>query len=89
VTIVEASVLRDNQLNFGGSLSNGDFDRDGNEELLVGASAPFPTPFFDGSTGMVFVFAGSAPGLQPVPALRIAGGPGFGLRVTSAAPERP
>jgi hypothetical protein len=89
VTIRETDVLPDNTLNFGATLSNGDYNRDGVEDLLAGASAPFPTPFFDSSAGQALVFPGSATGLQTTPALRITGGPGFASWVTSAAPELP
>jgi|SRR5579871_987942 len=87
LTISELSVLPNDQLNFGESLASGDYGQIGHEDLLVGASAPFPTPFFDGSTGEAFVFPGSASGLQATPETSIQGGPGFGLRVTSGAPQ--
>jgi hypothetical protein len=89
VTITEASVLPDNQLNFGASMSSGDYDREARDDLLVGASAPFPTPSFPTSSGEIMVFEGGAAGVQTTPVLRISGGPGFATWVTSAAPERP
>lgn len=87
LTIPETAVLPNNQLNFGQSLSSGDYGKAGHEDLLVGASAPFPTPIFDGSIGVAFVFPGSATGIQATPESQIQGGPGFALRLTSGAPQ--
>ncbi|HET6283452.1 MAG TPA: FG-GAP and VCBS repeat-containing protein [Polyangia bacterium] len=86
-TLIEAAVLPDNQLNFGLSLGAGDFNRDGRDDLLVGAPPPFPTPFFDTSASAVFVFAGAAGGVSTTPSARADGTPGFGLRVTAGAPQ--
>jgi hypothetical protein len=86
---VETTVLPDDTLNFGEVLSGGDFNRDGHEDLLVAASAPFPTPAFDSSTPKVFVFGGSSTGLQSAPVLTITGSPGFADWVSSAAPQFP
>lgn len=88
VTIHETDVLPDDTLNFG-RLTSADFDRDGRDDLMVGAQAPFPTPFFDTSTPAVFVFGGSAAGLQPTPAVEITGAPGYASWVSAAAPQFP
>jgi hypothetical protein len=84
----ETAVLPDNQLNFGIRLGNADFDGDGREDLLVGAPPPFPTPFFDTSASVVFVFEGAAHGLvAPKPAPRLDGTPGFGDEVSAGGPQ--
>ncbi|HVY37002.1 MAG TPA: VCBS repeat-containing protein [Polyangia bacterium] len=85
-TILETAVLPDNTLNFGERISAADFDGDGRDDLLVGAPAPFPTPFFATTNPAVFVFAGSSAGLQPAPAPRITGVPGYASWVSAAAP---
>jgi hypothetical protein len=86
-TLLETSFLPDNQLNVGGSLSNADFDRDGREDLLVGASPPFPTPFFETSPSAALVFPGVPGGVSPAPSPRLDGAPGFGIRVSAGAPQ--
>jgi hypothetical protein len=87
-TILETDVLPDNTLNFGTSLGNADFNGDGREDLLVGASPPYPTPFFDTSASAVFVFRGSGSGLvNPTPAPRLDGPPGFGNFVSAGVPQ--
>jgi hypothetical protein len=87
-TILESDVLPDNQLNFGASLGNADFNGDGREDLLVGAPPPYPTPYFDTSASAVFVFRGSGTGLvNPNPAPRLDGTPGFGDFVSAGAPQ--
>lgn len=88
VTIHETDVLPDNTLNFV-RLTAADFNRDGRDDLMVGAQAPYPTPFFDSSTPAVFVFDGSAAGLQTAPALEITGPPGYASWVSAAAPQFP
>jgi len=57
------------------------------DDLLVGAQAPYPTPFFATTTPAVFVFAGSAAGVKPTPAPRITGTPGYASWVSAAAPN--
>jgi hypothetical protein len=89
VTIHETDVLPDNTLNFGFRLSGADYDRDGIDDLLVGAPAPFPTPFFESTTPAVFVFPGSPSGVTPAAAPEITGAPGFANWLSSAAPEFP
>jgi hypothetical protein len=84
--LVETSFLPDNQLNFGTRLGNGDFDRDGREDLLVGAPPPFPTPFFDMSASVVFVFPGAPGGVSTSPT-RLDGTPGFGDGVSASVPQ--
>ena len=87
-TLQETSVLPDNQLNFGLRLGSADFDGDGREDLLVGAPPPTPTPYFDTSASVVFVFEGSAHGLvRPKPAPRLDGTPGFGAWVSAGGPQ--
>jgi hypothetical protein len=87
-TILEADVLPDNQINFGSRLGNADFDGDGREDLLVGAPPPYPTPFFDTSASAVFVFKGDGAGLvNPTPAPRLDGTPGFGDFVSAGVPQ--
>ncbi|HVT08395.1 MAG TPA: VCBS repeat-containing protein [Polyangia bacterium] len=85
-TILESAVLPDNTLNFGERVSAADFDGDGRDDLLVGAPAPYPTPFFATTTPAVFVFAGSSGGLQPAPTPRITGSPGYASWVSASAP---
>jgi hypothetical protein len=85
-TLVETDFLSDNQLNFGSRLGNGDFNRDGREDLLLGAPPPFPTPFFDTSASVVFVFAGAAGGVNTAPT-RLDGTPGFGAAVSAGVPQ--
>ncbi|MFL5307569.1 MAG: FG-GAP repeat domain-containing protein [Polyangia bacterium] len=85
-TILETAVLPDNTLNFGERISAADFNGDGRSDLLVGAPAPFPTPFFDTTTPAVFVFPGSPAGVQPTPAPRITGTPGYAGWLSAAAP---
>lgn len=87
-TLQETSVLPDNQLNFGLRLGNADFDGDGREDLLVGAPPPFPTPFFDTSASVAFVFEGAPHGLvRPTPAPRLDGTPGFGDVLSAGGPQ--
>ncbi|HXJ23959.1 MAG TPA: VCBS repeat-containing protein [Polyangia bacterium] len=86
VSIPETSVFPDNQLNFGEHLSSGDYGRRGHEDLLVAATVPFPTPYFDGSSGAAAVFHGSPFGLRSQHPLVVRGGPGYATEVTSAAP---
>ena len=88
VTIHETDVLPDDTLNFV-RLTAADFNQDGTDDLIVGAQAPFPTPFFDSSKPAVFVFDGSPAGLQPAPALEITGAPGYASWVSAAAPQFP
>ena len=78
--------LPDDQLNFGSRLGNADFNRDGREDLLVGAPPPFPTPVFDTSASVVFVFPGTASGVSTTPA-RLDGTPGFGAAVSAGVPS--
>jgi hypothetical protein len=85
-TLAETSFLPDNQLIFGLRLGNGDVDRDGREDLIVGSPPPFPTPFFDTSASAVFVFPGAAGGVSPIPA-RLDGTPGFGNAVSAGVPQ--
>jgi len=88
VTIHETDVLPDNTLNFI-RLTAADFNRDGRDDLMVGAQAPFPTPFFDSTTPAVFVFDGSPAGVQTTPALEITGAPGYASWLSASAPEFP
>jgi FG-GAP-like repeat/FG-GAP repeat len=85
-TLVETDFLPDDQLNFGSRLGNADFNRDGREDLLVGAPPPFPTPFFDTSASVVFVFPGAAGGVSTTPT-RLDGTPGFGAAVSAGVPQ--
>jgi hypothetical protein len=86
-SISELSLFPDNTLNFGERLSSGDYGGRGYEDLLVAASVPFPTPYFDASSGAAVVLHGSRFfGLRSHPATIIRGGPGFATEVTSAAP---
>jgi len=87
-TLLETSVLPDNQLSFGSTLGNADFNGDHREDLLAGAPPPFPTPFFDTSASVVFVFPGvSSGGVSPTPAPRLDGTPGFGVRVSAGVSQ--
>jgi hypothetical protein len=85
-TLVETDFLPDDQLNFGSRLGNADFNRDGREDLLLGAPPPFPTPFFDTSASVVFVFPGAAGGVSTTPT-RLDGTPGFGSAVSAGVPQ--
>jgi hypothetical protein len=85
-TLEETRFLPDNQLNFGLRLGNGDFDRDGREDLLVGSPPPFPTPFCDTSASVVFAFPGAHHGVRPRPT-RLDGTPGFGNAVSAGVPQ--
>jgi hypothetical protein len=86
LTLMETDDFANNEINFGSGLGNGDFDRDGFEDLLVGASPPFPTPFFETSPSAAFVFRGSATGVERPAAPRLDGLPGFGSRVSAGEP---
>ena len=87
-TILETDVLPDNQLIFGSNLGSADFNGDGREDLLVAAPPPYPTPFFDTSASAVFVFKGGGAGLvNPTPAPRLDGTPGFGDFVSAGGPQ--
>ncbi len=88
VTIHETDVLPDDTLNFIRTTA-ADFNRDGRDDLLVGAEAPFPTPFFDSTTPAVLVFDGSAAGLQTAAALEITGTPGYASWESASAPQFP
>jgi hypothetical protein len=85
-TLIETDFLPDDQLNFGLRLGNADFDGDGREDLLVGSPPPFPTPFFDTSASVVFVFPGAAAGVGTTPT-RLDGTPGFGNAVSAGVPQ--
>ncbi|HEX2660668.1 MAG TPA: VCBS repeat-containing protein [Polyangia bacterium] len=72
------------------SASAGDFDGDGRDDLLVGASTVFPPPLPDGfpegpSDG--FVFRGSPDGVSPMPLPRLIGESGFGTNVAASSPS--
>ena len=87
-TLVETAYFPDDHPNFGERLSGADFDGDHRDDLLLGAPPPFPTPIFDNSPGVLFVFPGLAGGgvdgtAQP----RIEGLPGFANQVSAAAPQ--
>ena len=87
-TLVETTYFPDNHPNFGERLSSADFDGDRREDLLLGAPPPFPTPIFDSSPGVVFVFPGVARGgVDATPQPRIEGLPGFANEVSAAAPQ--
>jgi hypothetical protein len=54
--------------------------------LIVGSPPPFPTPFFDTSASVVFVFPGATGGVSPTPT-RLDGTPGFGIGVSAGVPQ--
>jgi len=85
---VETAYFPDNHPNFGERASGADFDGDHRDDLLLGAPPPFPTPFFDTSPGVLFVFPGLAGGgVDGTPQPRIEGLPGFANQVSAAAPQ--
>jgi hypothetical protein len=86
-TIAESDLLPNNELNFGFSLGFADFDRDGREDLLVGAPAPMPAPL-SVTTASVFVFPGTASGVSATPAPRLDGPLGFGIATAVQSPTR-
>lgn len=84
-TLRETEVLPGNQLIFA-LLGIADFNRDGREDLLIGAPPPYPTPFFDTSPSAAFAFPGAPGGVSHTPAPRLDGPPGFGWTVSAGAP---
>jgi len=87
-TLVETTYFPDNHPNFGQRLTGADFNGDRREDLLLGAPPAFPTPIFDSSPGVIFVFPGLARGgVDATPQPRIEGLPGFANGVSAAAPQ--
>jgi hypothetical protein len=84
-TIAESDLLPNNELNFGIALSTADFDRDGREDLLVGAPAPTLAPLTV-TMSSVFVFPGAAMGVSATPAPRLDGPLGLGNAATAGSP---
>ena len=84
-TIAESDVLPNNELNFGSSLGFADFDRDGREDLLVGAPPPTPAPL-SVTASSVFVFPGTPTGVSVTPAPRLDGPLGFGAATGAGSP---
>jgi len=79
----EEDHVGDIENNFGAPLSAADFDRDGRLDLLVAATPPFPTPFFDTRPSFVFVFPGTAGGVEAAPRPVLSGPPGFGFAIAA------
>jgi len=87
-TLVETASFPDNHASFGERLSSADFDGDRRDDLLLGAPPPFPTPIFDASPGVLFVFPGLAGGgVDATPQASIEGLPGFANEVSAASPQ--